>query len=297
MSSTADNNISLSANVRDDDAKRLAFSQLGKEVFGFNFDSWYRAGFWPEEYMPHVVFYGDRAVSSVSASCLDLSIDGERKRCIQLGSVMTAPDFRGRGLSIKLIEHTLDAWEDRCDQIHLFASPQYRGLYHKLEFNEVPEYTHTIPNPGIAPQMGFKHLDMSQKESKRLLYRLIKTGNGFSRVKQLNCFELSQHYLTSALSDCIYYSAEYDIIVIVRYSARCLICIDILGENQGLRLADVFSGVATADTNSIVLCFPPLSSENSRASVLQSDDALMVSNRSKNPLKGDKFMIPLCSRS
>lgn len=94
--------------VREDAALRKGFFRLAREVFGLDFSGWYQAGWWTDRYIPHVLTVDGQAAANVSVNLIDTLQNGRHRRYIQLGTVMTALAFRGRGLGRLLMEAVLD---------------------------------------------------------------------------------------------------------------------------------------------------------------------------------------------
>ncbi|GIP11098.1 hypothetical protein J1TS5_32680 [Paenibacillus macerans] len=94
---------------------RASFNRLSKLVFSIDFEAWYQKGAWDDRYICHSIVSGDQIIANVSVSKMDLFINGESKWALQIGTVMTHPEHRGKGLSKQLMEYVLDAYEDTCD--------------------------------------------------------------------------------------------------------------------------------------------------------------------------------------
>lgn len=90
--------------IRNSSALRKSFNALTKETFGFDFVSYYEDGFWGDGYLPHVLIDRGRVVSNVSVNLMPISILGEERFYVQLGTVMTAKEYRNRGLARFLME-------------------------------------------------------------------------------------------------------------------------------------------------------------------------------------------------
>ena len=101
--------------IRDREELRLSFDGLAGRVFGLSFENWYREGFWSERYIPYVMAEGNRVLSCAAANRMDFELDGERKRLVQIGTVMTDPAHRNRGLAARLIEGIVEEWKGSCD--------------------------------------------------------------------------------------------------------------------------------------------------------------------------------------
>lgn len=89
----------LETHVRDLENRRHAFNQLAMETFGLDFEPWYRGGWWGDRYRPCTLFDGERAAANVSVNFMEFSLEDRKRRYLQLGTVMTAPAYRGRGLA------------------------------------------------------------------------------------------------------------------------------------------------------------------------------------------------------
>lgn len=83
---------------RDDAALRGSFNALAIRTFAIDFEDWYQNGYWTDKYNPYSVIIDGKVVSNVSVNTTDFEIDGQKKRYIQLGTVMTDEAYRNRGL-------------------------------------------------------------------------------------------------------------------------------------------------------------------------------------------------------
>ena len=109
--------------VRDNAPLRESFFALARRVFGLSFEEWHRAGWWTDRYVPYTMVYRDgSAAANVSVNRIDTVWRGEALRLVQLGTVMTAPEHRGKGLARSLMEAVLDDWGRTCDGVYLYAN-------------------------------------------------------------------------------------------------------------------------------------------------------------------------------
>lgn len=129
---------------RDNEALRAGFNALAEATFGLNFENWYRMGYWGDNYEPYSVLEDGKIVANVSLNRTDLIIAGERKRLYQLGTVMTAPEYRNRGyiraLMAEIGKDTADA-----DGIYLFANDSVLEFYPKFGFGKNKEFLYSKP--------------------------------------------------------------------------------------------------------------------------------------------------------
>ncbi len=113
---------------RNDEALRKSFNDLATLVFGINFEEW------------HQYVDGRKLIANVSVNVLDFVVNGEEKRAIQIGTVMTHPEYRNRGLSKRLMHKVLEAYENRYDFMYLFANQNVLDFYPKFGFKAVSDY-------------------------------------------------------------------------------------------------------------------------------------------------------------
>lgn len=121
--------------VRDNAPLRESFFALARRVFGLSFEEWHRAGWWTDRYVPYTMVYRDgSAAANVSVNRIDTVWRGEALRLVQLGTVMTAPAHRGKGLARSLMEAVLDDWGRTCDGVYLYANGTVLEFYPKFGF-------------------------------------------------------------------------------------------------------------------------------------------------------------------
>lgn len=89
----------LRCNYKENNALRDSFNRLTEKTYGFNFKQWYEEGYWGDKYIPYSLSDGDKIVANISVNVMDFLILGEKKRFIQIGTVMTDEEYKGKGLS------------------------------------------------------------------------------------------------------------------------------------------------------------------------------------------------------
>jgi GNAT superfamily N-acetyltransferase len=107
---------------------------------GLDFRTWHDKGFWPDEYIPHSIVDNNLIVANVSITKMKLLIDGKPADGIQIGTVGTIPEYRGRGLSGYLMNHVLERYKDMTELIFLFANEDVIDFYPQfgfIKYNEV----------------------------------------------------------------------------------------------------------------------------------------------------------------
>lgn len=130
--------------IRDymqDAAARAALGALTQAAFGFDFEAWAARGFCARgAYVPYSFEEEGRILSNVSVNRMEFCLNGEKRRWLQLGTVATREDMRGRGLARRLVEIALADSMDGCDGVYIFANPEAAGFYEKCGFTRGIEY-------------------------------------------------------------------------------------------------------------------------------------------------------------
>jgi len=131
--------------IHDVDAVRESYFALVQKMFGLDFRPWYNSGFCRDVFVPYTLFDGDTAVASAGVVKNEFLWQGERKMYVQISTVATDPDYRGRGLSRWLMDYVLDEWRDNCDCIYLYANDSVVDFYPKFGFVPTHEHRYSLP--------------------------------------------------------------------------------------------------------------------------------------------------------
>lgn len=124
---------------RQNEILRRSFNRLAEQTFGIYFEDWYQNGFWKDNYDPYSVVIDGEVVANVSLNRTDMVIGGQRKRLYQLGTVMTAPEHRGKGY-IRSIMAEIEKDTADADGVYLFANDSVLDFYSKFAFTRGTEY-------------------------------------------------------------------------------------------------------------------------------------------------------------
>ena len=143
---------------RDDKRLRDSFNLLAEQTFdGLNFEQWYQNGFWGDNYDPHSIVIDGKVVSNVSVNRTDFLIGGRQYHILQLGTVMTAPEYRGRGYGRAIMEYIEREYTD-ADGIYLFGNDSVVDYYPKFGFRpgREAEYSRAVSQSGESRAVQVK---------------------------------------------------------------------------------------------------------------------------------------------
>lgn len=210
---------------RSNKALRDSFNVLAEQTFGLNFENWYRLGYWGDNYDPWSVVIDGRVVANVSVNRTDLVIGGERKHLLQLGTVMTAEDCRGKGFSRAIMEH-LEPLLSSADGVYLFGNDSVVDFYPKFGFVPGKEmaYSRQFHAAGAC---RMEKADMGSPEIRARLEQAMAESTFADGCHMVENPGLIFFYAAQFLSDCVYYWAERDAWVIAEEdgaSGRCTTC-------------------------------------------------------------------------
>ena len=280
--------------VRKEDALRESFMALAREVFGLSFNGWYQNGYWTEHYIPYVLAKGRQVIANVSVNVMDMTWQGAPRRDIQLGTVMTHPDYRRQGLCRRLMKAVLEDWQGRCYGIYLFANPSVLDFYPKFGFQAAAEHQFTLPvSPGEG---GFVRLDMHTGAGRETLKRCFEKGNPYAAFSMARNYGLLMFYCGGALKNNVYYSKRLDTACIAEQEGPLLLCHDIFGGGTA-PLEELLAALAAPGTEKAALGFTPSEPGEGGFSLVDEDGAFFVWPDDSRFFQGQKGMFPTLSHA
>ena len=254
------NQLTFEKKYADNDKLRERLYPLFDKVFGIRvetFKDFYARGFWDPTYTPFTFFDGARPVSNVSVFEMPLMINGEKILAAGIQSVMTDPDYRGKGLMKSLMHSALEHIDNNYELSFLMTSnPE---LYTKYGFKVIKEHFFTK-----------KHLHSSEKVENKLEPLTIFDPDDMQRIRWIfeNNTPTSLQFYPSAyapsfylnmynpiLREMLYYSSDLNVIVIFEVDEGTLELYDIIGPELPT-LEQIYS-VIPYSFNEVNLYFPP----------------------------------------
>ena len=199
----------LIKDYKENNALRASFNQLATETFGISFEAWYQKGYWDSNYIPYSMVEGDRVVANASANRMTLHIEGTTYNAIQIGTVMTHPDYRRRGLAKGLLEQIIHDFKDQTDVFFLAADEEAKSLYRSCGFVEIPSVSYSWEN-GLAQPMKLEHIKLTDDE---VLRWKRATDHNHRRFKAGMDDHILAFYLAHGFDDKLYLFDENTLII------------------------------------------------------------------------------------
>ncbi len=283
------------SNYKEKDNLRASLNALTKRTFGFDFEQWYQAGFWQEKYLPYSLLDGDNIVANVSVNLMDFLIDGETKRYIQIGTVMTDPTYRGLGLSRALFEKIFSDWTDKCELFYLFANDSVLNFYPRLGFKTAVEYQYSKPILKKLTSTTFKKIDIFNKKDTDLLFHIVSNAVPLSRISMLNNTSLVMFHCTNSMKDSLYYVNDYDAVIAADFNGNTLFVHDVFSTKM-VNLDNMLNSFLNEHVTHVVLGFTPEHIDSYQIDLLKEEDTTLF----VKVIKDDMFlngMFPVLSHA
>lgn len=297
-------NKTLLIGYQKEDKYRLAFDDLAMTVFGYwfkqhhlSFETWYQAGFWNENYIPYTLFEDGQAIANVSVNIIDFEMLGTKKRTIQIGTVMTHPDYRNQKLNRLLMERVLTDWSDAASFIYLYANASVLELYPKFGFARAKEYEHFgAVNHTLKLTSRVKPLNMDNKDHQALLYQYIKQSINFSKIAMHENNDLVMFSTIMMLKNNIYYLPEEQLIAIATLDNETLNLLDVFGL-QPIELDRLVATLAQPSTKEVIFGFTPIDCDQYQSRPIVGEDTLFIRGEHLDILDKNKLMFPVLSHA
>lgn len=217
-------NYKIHKNVKECHDLRDGFQNLCQVVYGFDFRLWYEQGYWTDSYQPYVIVLDGMVVASASVNHMYIQLNESIYRLIQIGTVMTHPDFRERGLSKAIINEIIKDYEGNVDGIYLFANEEVLSFYPKFGFEAKHEVSYSIPQDQTLDEKWTKVSDISSQK----LEEMYVLGNPYAYVQSIRNFPLLMFYYNMGYDACLYYHKQWNLYMFYDSEQSCIV--EIFGE-------------------------------------------------------------------
>jgi GNAT superfamily N-acetyltransferase len=277
----------LIKDYKDQAEYRQGLNRLTKKTYGFDFEDWYQQGYWKDRYHPYSFVHQGEIIANVSASNIDFLVDGIRYSAVQIGTVMTEVAYRNQGLSKALINIVIKEFEHTCDLIYLYANDSVLEFYPKFGFTEAKEYSYSRKLMITGQKRKARKLNINEDRDKAILLRLVERSIPVSKIAMIDNNGLLMFYLTSFLSEQLYYIDALDLVAVVEHQNDDMQIIDIFSDHE-FDLDLVINSLRNKDTTRVTLGFTPLDTSSYTTSILKEEGTTFFI-RGKNILGIGKF--------
>ncbi len=257
----------IEKNYRNNDALRASFNMLAEKTFGLNFENWYQNGFWQDNYIPYSVVIDGEVVSNVSVNACNMNYKGRIVKLIQLGTIMTDVDHRGKGYARTLMEEIMKDYEGKVDGIYLFANDSVLEFYPKFGFREAKEYQYS-KEVSIAGESKAEQVPLNNRDDFEKIVRILETTPQNAGLYMVGNTGLYMFYLSQFMTENLYYIAGYDSYAVAELEDDTLILHTIIGDGAVDEVIAAFG----SQVKKVVLCFTPKDASGFEKSELHEED-------------------------
>lgn len=271
-------NYQLISDYKDNELYRKTFNDLAESTFDINFEEWYKQGFWNDKYVCYSYLDKNKVIANVSINKMDLIYQGNDYRALQIGTVMTHPDYRNQGLAQELINHVISKYEQDYDFFYLFANNTVLDFYPKFGFERVEESSFTVDATSLKKRNYIiKKLNPDDESDFQLISRIVSNRMPLSSILDVkNSEDLLMFYLLIALRDAIYYIEELDAIVLYEQEEEDLYVLDIISTKK-LDIVEVLGFLANKKIETIHVSFTPEKNKYIDAAyIIETEDMLFM---------------------
>lgn len=255
---------------QDNEEYRSGLNLLTSQTFGFDFEGWYLQGLWTDRYRPYSFVHNNRIVANVSVNPIDFLVEGKLYQTLQIGTVMTDPEYRNKGLSRVLFDIIMEEYDGKVDLMYLYANATVRQFYPKFGFIQAQEHVHTRQYTKSTNHV-IRKLDGTKIEDRQLLFRLISNTKQLSKFSMVNNPYLPMFYLTGPLAECCYYCEELDLIAVVEYEENSMLVNDFYCEGD-FDMDEVIASLLDCDNRKVLIGFTPQNTASFHCDLLQEYD-------------------------
>ncbi len=285
-------------NYRDDAVLREAFFGFLGQVFPrADFREWFRRGFWQDEYVPISVVDEGKIVSNVSMTGMKIWLDGQLVPGIQIGTVGTVPDYRGRGLARLLMDHVLGKCDDSARLLFLFANDSVLDFYPRFGFHRFTESVFEARPAFPRAQRTARRLDISVEADIAIVKDLL--GSRFTLTRLFGAAEyefITWWHILNGFDKNLFYSEDDDVILVMTETDQCLHVWDVVGR-QPFDLTAAIRKVALCDgVKAVHYHFPPDQLPFEYDRVTAYDDSMLFV-RGDFGMAGKRFRFPTTAQT
>ncbi len=225
-------------------------------------------------------------VSNVSVNACNMNYKGKEVKLIQLGTVMTKEDQRGKGYSRMLMEEVMKDYEGKVDGMYLWGNDSVVNFYPKFGFKEAKEYQYSKEVEQTGQDKTTK-VHMNNKQDFDKMVEILATRSQNSRMYMVGNTGLYMFYLSQFMTENVFYIADCDSYAIAEFEDDTLILHTIIGDAGVDEVIKSFG----SQVKRVVLCFTPNDTQGIEENEFHEEDTtFFVQGRFFEENKDARFM-------
>lgn len=286
--------IQVIKNYRQNDELRHSFNELAKKTFWIDFEDWYQNGYWTDRYNPYSIVMDGKVVANVSVNQTDFAMNGQVKRYIQLGTVMTDEQFRNKGLIRRIMEEIEIDYAGKVDGMYLFANNEVLSFYPKFGFRTAKQYEYVKEVQSDAEPI-FVQVPMKERRVWDMLEEKIKTGYVQSVFEMVDNSQLNMFYVSKYMQENVYYSEILDAYVIAEIEDDTIV-INMVVSDKEQDMSSIAEGFGK-DIRHVILGFTPKNGQGFEKREMNQDDSTLHVKGMWADFEEAELMFPLLAHA
>ncbi|WP_051556346.1 GNAT family N-acetyltransferase [Alkalihalobacterium bogoriense] len=247
--------VKIVENYKENDILRESFFHLARQTFNIDFQPWFKSGFWKDQYKCYSFVSNNQIVANVSVNKQRLFMNSKTHKVIQIGTVMTHPDFQNKGLAKTLMNYVLDKYNGEYDGFLLFANQRVLDFYPKFGFTTVLETNYSVLMDHDQNCKPLLKLNPLLKEDITLLFDFYHNRT-ISHFDVLDTEYLFGFYCLTVFPSDIYFIKDLHTIVIYKEEQKTIHLYAVLSK-QEIKLRDLIEAISSTKKTNIVFHFTP----------------------------------------
>lgn len=249
----------LVSNYMQDERLRHMLNDLTQKTFGFGFEAWVTNGYFEGDYIPFSYVENGEMISNVSANRMHFLQDGVERYYIQIGTVMTDPEYRNRGLARRLLDHVVAQYQDQCDGLYLFGALTALDFYRNAGFTEELQYEYRLKRELLDAACEGTAFRPTDETLRQHYEETVRNAAPTSRLELLNRYSLQMFHTLGMRG--VYYAEDLDCFAVMKPRAGELFLQSVVCKRP-VALSDIVRRIPRQQReNSILLGFVPLADQ------------------------------------
>lgn len=233
----------------------LRFFAHVQEIFRpGNWRVWRDRGGWTTDYEVFALLDGDRIVSTIGRSRMQLVDNGHALAGYQLGAVATHPHYRGRGLARRLMDEIVGELDHADQPIILYANESVVDFYPRFGFRRVAQkqpVAEVSIAPAKMPAARFDPDDAAQRSKLRNLFGQAMPIRG--PLSAANYYGIALWHLSGS-SISAFWLPEFDALIAATAENERLIVHDVIAVRP-FDLSEALPQIVDQRVTKVEFCF------------------------------------------
>lgn len=203
-------------NNKNNKEYQVLLNNLLKDIF-LDFSFWYDLDLWNDQYESYSFMDKGEIVSNICLFKTEVLFEGEKYPALSVGAVATREDYRGMGLSRKLMEHIIQKYPNT--PMYLSANEDVVNFYPRFGFERIYE---KLPTASCTIDNNITPVKVHYQD--KLILDYIYNRVNFSQTldcmgsESINIFHIYLGYL----HEHIYHISDIDTLVIGEQDGKSL---------------------------------------------------------------------------